>query len=209
MDPVICARDDAESISRLAARRILKALAAKPDLLLCAAAGSTPLRTYQLLAEHRTRKPDAFRSLRVVKLDEWGGIAMDDPGSCEQQLQANLIRPLGLSEDRYFGFKSNAADPVAECERIRSRLSSEGPIDVCVLGLGVNGHVAMNEPAASLQSAAHVARLTEATLAHSMLANSRSKPSFGLTLGMTEILASREVLLLVGGANKRGPLRQL
>jgi galactosamine-6-phosphate isomerase len=73
----------------------------------------------------------------------------------------------------------------------------------------MNGHVAMNEPAASLQPAAHLAQLTPATLAHSMLANTKSKPGYGLTLGLAEILASREILLLVCGASKREPLGRL
>ena len=209
MNPSIRVCDDHESLSRQGAKRVVSAIAGKPDLLLCAAGGATPLRTYQLLAEHYTREPEAFRSLRVVKLDEWGGIAMDDPGSCENQLRTHLLSPLGVSDDRYLGFNSNPVDPTAECERVRHRLASEGPIDLCVLGLGTNGHVAMNEPAASLPPAAHVARLTEATLAHSMLAKARSKPGFGLTLGLQEILASREILLLVSGASKREPLRRL
>src|ERR1043166_4765639 len=209
MNPSIRQCHDHESMSRQAAERVLGALAGKPDLLLCAAGGSTPLRTFQLLAEQHARKPDLFRSLRVVKLDEWGGMAMEDPGSCENQLRTHLLRPLGLSDDRYFGFKSNPPEPEAECERIRHRLASEGPIDLCVLGLGMNGHVAMNEPAAHLQPLAHVAQLTEATLAHSMLANARSKPEFGLTLGMAEILASRLILLLVSGGHKRPPLGKL
>jgi len=209
MNPSIHVCDDHESLSRQAAERVVSALAGKPDLLLCAASGSTPLRTSQLLAEQHARKPDLFRSLRAVKLDEWGGIAMNDPGSCENQLRTHWLGPLGLSDDRYFGFKSNPPDSAAECERIRRRLAAEGPIDLCVLGLGMNGHIAMNEPGASLQTSAHVARLTEATLAHPMLANTRSKPGFGLTLGMAEILASREILLLVNGANKREPLRRL
>lgn len=198
-----------ESISRQAAERAADALAGKPDLLVCAAGGSTPLRTYQLLAEHCARKPDAFRSMRVVKLDEWGGIAMDDPGSCENQLRRYLLSPLGLSDDRYFGFKSNPANPAAECERIQRRLASEGPIDLCVLGLGMNGHIAMNEPASCLQPGAHVAHLAESSLRHPMLANSKKSPTYGLTLGMAEILASREILLLVSGASKRQPLRKL
>jgi len=209
MNPSIRVCDDHESLSGQAAERVVSALAGKPDLLLCAASGSTPLRASQLLAEQHARKPDLFRSLRAVKLDEWGGIAMNDPGSCENQLRTHWLGPLGLSDDRYFGFKSNPPDPAAECERIRRRLAAEGPIDLCVLGLGMNGHIAMNEPGASLQTSAHVARLTEATLAHPMLANTRSKPGFGLILGMAEILASREILLLVNGANKRGPLRRL
>jgi galactosamine-6-phosphate isomerase len=200
--------DDAESLSRQAAKRILAALAGKPDLLLCAAGGSTPLRTYQLLARHRERHPNAFRKLRVVKLDEWGGLTMGGWGTCEEQLQAHLLDPLGVSAKRYLGFRSDPPDPEQECNRVRRGLASGGPIDLCVLGLGMNGHIAMNEPAPSLQPGAHVARLADVTLLHPMLANSRSKPTFGLTLGMAEILASRNILLLVNGANKRGPLRK-
>ena len=74
MNPSICACDDHESLSRPAAERIVSARAAKPDLLLCAAGGSTPLQTYRLRSQHRSRTPEAFRALRVVKLDEWGGL---------------------------------------------------------------------------------------------------------------------------------------
>jgi len=103
--------DDHESLSRQAAGRIVNALARKPDLLLCAAGGSTPVRTYELLAAHHQRAPEVFTSLRVIKLDEWGGLTMDDRGSCENQLRANLILPLRVSADRYSGFNSNPADP--------------------------------------------------------------------------------------------------
>jgi galactosamine-6-phosphate isomerase len=200
---------DHEAMSRQAAQSILTALANKPDLLLCAAGGSTPLRTYELLAENQELNPDVFRSLRVVKLDEWGGLGADDPGSCEAQLRSLLVVPLKLQQDRYFGFRGDLSDPKAECERVRTRLEAEGPIDVCVLGLGLNGHVGMNEPAPVLRPTAHVAHLTETSLRHTMLANARSKPTYGLTLGMAEILASRRILLLVSGAAKREPLRQL
>jgi galactosamine-6-phosphate isomerase len=201
--------EDYEDLSRKAASRIADALARKQDSLLCAAGGSTPLRTYQLLAEHRTRHPKAFQKLRLVKLDEWGGLAMDDPGSCENQIRTLLLAPLGIPDNRYFGFKGHPAVPEDECHRVRRRLSAEGPIDLCVLGLGMNGHVAMNEPAPSLQPDSHVARLTETTLAHPMLSKSKSPPTYGLSLGMAEILVSREILLLVSGAKKREALVKL
>jgi len=209
MNPDIRVFDNHESLSTEAAVRICGALAGKPSLLLCAAGGSTPVRTYQLLAEHRVREPEVFRRLRVVKLDEWGGLATDDPGTCEHQLQTILVRPLGLPAEHYFGFNSNPADPEAECQRVRDRLAAEGPIDLCILGLGMNGHVAMNEPAQSLKPFAHVARLAESTLAHPMLSNSKSPPTYGLGLGMAEILTAREILLLVNGTKKREPLRKL
>jgi len=208
MNPSIDVCNDHEALSRKAANRIVDVLARKPDLLLCAAGGSTPLRAYQLLAEHHGRHPETFQEMRLVKLDEWGGLAMDNPGTCENQIQSFLVAPLRITEQRYFGFNSNPTDPEAECERVRWRLAAEGPIDLCVLGLGMNGHVAMNEPAASLKPDSHVAQLAPLTLAHPMLANSKSPPTYGLSLGMAEILASREILLLVNGAKKREPLRK-
>lgn len=201
--------DDYEGLSRLAADRILAALARQPKLLLCAAGGSSPARTYELLAAAHQRDPASFRTLRLVKLDEWAGLGPDDPGSCTAQLRAALIEPLALSEERCFGFRGEAVPSETECERIHERLAAEGPIDVCVLGLGLNGHIAMNEPAASLQPFSHVARLSEESLRHPMLAQTKTKPAHGLTLGMAEILASREIRLLVSGAGKRAALQRL
>src|ERR1035438_3203686 len=99
--PIEICRDH-ESLSSKAARLIMNALARKSDLLLCAAGGCTPLRTYELLAKDYLRHPEMFQKLRLVKLDEWGGIALDDPGTCEIQVRSFLISPLQFSEQRYF-----------------------------------------------------------------------------------------------------------
>ena len=107
---------DHESLSLKAATLIKKALARKPDLLLCAAGGSTPLRTYELLAKDHVRHPELFRKLRVVKLDEWGGIAMNDPGTCENQIRSFVLSPLHVADKRYFGFDSH---PVRSKSRMR------------------------------------------------------------------------------------------
>lgn len=203
----VCA--DAEALGQETAKRLLEAVIHKPDLLWCAAGGSTPQRAYELLAKSAATQLDRFRSLRLVKLDEWGGLAMDDPGTCEYQVRTSVGVPLGVTTERYLGFDSNPADPIAECSRIRQRLAAEGPIDLCLLGLGLNGHIGMNEPAPFLEAEAHIASLAESTLRHPMLAHARSQPAYGLTLGLAEILGSREILLLVSGAKKREPLRRL
>ena len=201
--------EDYEVLSRQVAHRITEALASTPNLLLCAAGGSTPLRAYQLLAASRAAEAERFTKLRLVKLDEWGGLEPDDAGTCETQMRTHLIGPLGVTASRYLGFASNPADPQAELARIRDLLATAGPPDLCILGLGMNGHLGMNEPAPVLQPFAHVAKLTQQSLGHSMLAQANKRPSYGLTLGMTEILASREILLLVSGAAKRQPLERL
>jgi len=201
-------QDSYESISRQAANRIEAALEQNPSLLLCAAGGSTPARAYELLVESKKQNPAAFASLRVVKLDEWGGIAMDDPGSCETQLKKQLINPLAVASNRYYSLQSNSESPEKVCQQMRNHLAAVGPIDLCILGLGVNGHIGMNEPAATLEPFTHVATLSEVSLRHPMLKSSRT-PAFGLTLGMVEILSSREILLLVNGTAKREALRTL
>ena len=199
---------DYEALSRHAADWLAERLRERPSALICLAAGSTPQRTYEILAEQGTTDPALFSQCRLLKLDEWGALAMDDPATCEHQLRATLVQPLG-ADDRYIGFESRPEDPVAECARIAEWLKRNGPIDVCVLGLGVNGHLGFNEPAGFLEPHAHVAQLSDASLMHAMLLQSKQRPQFGLTLGMADLLQAREVLLLVSGAAKRGPLERL
>ena len=198
-----------EAMSQLACAFIVAELEQRPNLLLCASAGSTPTRASQLLAEEGKRRPALFDQLRVLKIDEWGGLAMDNPGTCEVYLRRHLAGPLGLGPDRYQGFASQPADFEAECERVTRWLDTHGPIDICVLGLGVNGHLALNEPGDELAPHAHPARLAAESMVHPMLQASASRPSCGLTLGMGDILKSRRILLLVNGARKREPLQRL
>jgi putative deaminase/isomerase len=199
---------DYEALSQYAANWLVARLREKPTALICLAAGSTPARTYELLAERGTLEPTLFNQCRFVKLDEWGALAMADPATCEHQLRTLLVTPLKMV-DRYIAFNSQAPDPAAECARIAAWLAQHGPIDACVLGLGVNGHVGFNEPADSLQPHAHVAQLAESSMGHAMLKRSRQQPQYGLTFGMADLLQSRRVLLLANGTRKRDPIEKL
>jgi galactosamine-6-phosphate isomerase len=200
---------DYETLGRRAADLITRAVRSNPSLLLCAATGSSPTRAYEFLVEDARREPDVFSRLRVIKLDEWGGLAMDDPGTCETYLRRRLLEPLAISADRYVAFDSEATDAQRECERIRAELAEHGPIDLCVLGLGLNGHLGFNEPADAPTPGPHVARLSESSLRHPMIRHARGRVTHGLTLGMRDILGSRRVLLLVNGEHKRGALERL
>jgi galactosamine-6-phosphate isomerase len=197
---------DYESLSQHAAAWLAERCADRPSALLCLAAGSTPSRTYQLFAERA--RSSAANQLRFIKLDEWGGLPMSSSATCEQQLRRELIEPLG-ADPRYIAFASSPPDPAAECARIADWLAANGPIDAAILGLGLNGHLGFNEPAAALAPHAHVAELSGASLGHVMIQGSADQPRYGLTLGMADLLQAREVLLLVSGAAKRAPLARL
>ena len=194
---------DYEEMSRRAAAHVIAAATAKSDFLLCAPTGHSPAGLYRELIRESARQPDLLRNFRVVKLDEWLEMPPSDPASCEHYLQRRLIEPLGIAAERYISFDAEAKDPAKECARISAEVDRQGPIDVCILGLGRNGHVGLNEPAPHLQPHCHVAKLSEETRGHMMMSGRGTKPASGLTLGMGDILASRNILLLVTGEGKQ------
>lgn len=206
--PALCVSADPEALSRAAAAFLLRVLAQKPDALVCLASGASPARTYQLLAAHGRRRPALFARVRWLQLDEWGGLAEDDPATCRAWLQRELLDPLRVPPGRFLGWSSQPSDPAAECRRVSAWLARHGPIDVAVLGVGTNGHLGLNEPAGALQPGPHVARLSPAARRHSMLSAARRAPRYGLTLGMADLLQARQVVLLVSGGHKARVLRR-
>ncbi len=189
-------------MSRIAAARVIAAAAEKSDALLCVPAGISPAGLYRELIREAERKPDLFRSLRFVKLDEWLGVPASDAATCEHFLKSRLLDPLAIAAERYITFDSETADPLRECAKVHGELELQGPIDLCILGLGKNGHVGLNEPGPSLQPHCHVAKLSEQTLRHAMMNSRETKPAYGMTLGIGDILRARKILLLVTGEGK-------
>ena len=190
-----------EELSNVASGMIIDAIIAKPALLLCTATGGSPEGAYKKVVE----KKESFSSakLRIIKLDEWGGIPMNDPESCEVFLRRFLIEPLNIPDSRFISFKTDPANPEDECRRIQQLLDTNGHPDLSVLGIGMNGHLALNEPSDNLIPSCHIAELSPTTLNHSMALNMKKKPTYGLTLGIRDIILSKRILLLISGASKK------
>ena len=196
---------DREALDRAAAALIWEAAQAKPDLLICLASGGTPTGTYALL----TGAPERLADARYIQLDEWAGHGPDDPASCAAYLEGTVRGPLAVPPERWIGIRGDAPDAAAECRRVATALEEAGPIDLCILGLGLNGHLALNEPAESFDPFCHVATLAEQSRGHPMLAEAAAPVRHGLTLGLGDILRARRILLMVSGAAKREPLARL
>ena len=124
-----------EALSLKAKEIVTSELGQHKALTLCAATGGSPTRMYELLVEEASRQPELFSQFTVLKLDEWGGIPMDHPGTCESYLRNYFVGPLQIPEDRYIAFQSDPENPEAECERIQQILDQKGPIDICILGM--------------------------------------------------------------------------
>ena len=195
--------EDYESMSESAATIIYDKLKANRKLFLCAATGNSPRGLYKRLVEYHHHEPSLYDQLTVVKLDEWGGIPKNHPASCEHYLRNYLIEPLQIPSGRFISFASDTSDPEHECRNIQRKLEKHGPIDICVLGLGSNGHIGFNEPAPYLEPFCHVAKLAPSSLNHTMVQSIGKKPIYGLTLGLKDILNSKHILMLITGDHKQ------
>lgn len=128
----------------------------------------------------------------------------DGPPGYVRVVSTELFRRSASNPGRpVYSVPKRSGEPEAECERIQQILDQKGPIDICILGIGMNGHIALNEPAPSLHTNCHVAHLSQKSLQHPMIAGDTEKPGYGLTLGMANIFQSRLIILLINGIKKR------
>lgn len=195
----------AAALACAAADLIGAQLESKPRSVLCLPTGSTPLGLYAELV-HRSRAGAArLADARIFDLDEYCGIAPDDPSSYAAFIRNHLQRPLMLDPSHVRLFRGDASDLNAECTDYESTLAKLGGIDLCVLGLGENGHIAFNEPGSAWTARTRVVDLSDSTRARIEADPSgpRPVPIRGLTLGIQNVLEARQALLLIAGPRKR------
>lgn len=200
---------DYEKMSRLACESLLSDIRQRPNLLLCPATGNSPRGLYANLVAASKKDAGLFKGLNIIKLDEWGGIPANDPNSCETYIREHILNPLQIKDNRYTSFESSPVDAKKECNRMENEIMERGPIDVCILGMGKNGHLGFNEPAHFLIPECHVAELSQTSLMHSMTDTMRYKPNYGLTMGMANILQSKKIILLLTGTGKEQAFKTL
>ena len=169
-------------------------------LRLCLATGATPLPVYARLPG------DALATSTVFLLDEFGGLPAGHRGRCEMMLRNALLDRVAAGE---FHFPDvDAPDLDVECRRYRD-LINEGGLDLAVLGLGMNGHLGLNEPGSTADQPTRVVELTATTREGARNYGADPPPTWGLAVGLMEILAAREVWLLVTGSSKADVLARV
>ena len=179
-------------------------LRANPRSVLALPTGNSPLGLYSELIKRAHDGAADFGAATLFNLDEYCGLAPSDPHSYAAFLQQRLITPLGLSAGQVRLLRGDAADLAAECRDYDAALARCNGIDLCVLGLGVNGHVAFNEPGSPWDLRTHVVQLSSATrAAHTRQARTPwNIPDSGVTMGIRTLVESRHVLLLIAGRDK-------
>lgn len=202
---------DYESLCRKAAEIVGAVVREKSSASLIVATGATPMGVYDRLAEERRKGTFAADRLTVFQLDEYCGIADDDPRSLYGWMCRSFVRPLGVSESNVVRLHCDGEDGVTVCREYDDEVLRRGGIDLAILGLGPNGHLGFNEPPSERSAPTRSVALTPASIRSnaSYWGSPEDVPRRAVTAGMTVLLSARSILLLISGRHKTDIMRQV
>lgn len=195
---------DEESVGKEAARRIAALIRRKPDCVLGLATGSTPIPCYrELIRMHKEEGLD-FSRVTTFNLDEYYPIDPRHPKSYRYFMDEHLFNHINIDRSRIFIPYGLSPDPYEHARWYEEQIKAAGGIDLQILGIGHNGHIAFNEPGSSLASRTRVKTLTEETIRANARFFDRPEdvPRYAITMGIGTILEAREILLLATGEGK-------
>lgn len=205
----VVVEEDTEAASRWAAWQIAELVRRKPDAVLGLATGGTPIRCYgELIRLHREEGLD-FSRVRTFNLDEYVGLAGDHPQSYRCFMNEHLFGQINIPLENTHVPSGTEDDYDRFCEAYEDAIRAAGGIDLQLLGIGRDGHIAFNEPGSSLASRTRLKALTQETIDDNarFFNDADQVPVLAVTMGVGTILDAAQCLLLAVGAGKASAIR--
>lgn len=205
----IIIKNNYSEISSESAIIIANQIKAKPDSVLGLATGSTPIGLYEELVRLHLNEGLDFSNVISFNLDEYVGLPKEHEQSYKMFMQNKLFSKINIKEENIH--IPDGSLPICDkCEKYESSIKSFGGIDLQILGIGSDGHIAFNEPSSSLGSRTRVKTLTEETIKdNSIFFNDIANvPKFAITMGVGTIMEAKEILLLASGKSKAIPIKK-
>ncbi len=197
----------AEAVGVAGARVVAGLLARKPDAVLALPTGRTPEPLYAELVRRHREERLSFARVTTFNLDEYVGLAPDHPASFRRYMERALFDEVDLSPARIHVPDGLAADIPGSCAAYEAAIAAAGGLDLALLGLGADGHIAFNEPTSSLGSHTRLKTISEGTRAANQSAfGAEPVPNHVITMGIATILSARRCVLLATGARKAAAL---
>jgi len=206
---LVLVKNDYEELSRTGAQIIAELVRKKPNSVLGFATGSTPLGLYrELIRLHRNEGLD-FSKVTTFNLDEYVSLPPEHDQSYHYFMRENLFKHINV--DRRFVYlpMGMAQDVAAHCDWYEEQIEKCGGIDLQILGIGANGHIAFNEPGSSLGSRTRIKTLTGTTREANarFFKKSEEVPKYAITMGVGTIMDARSLLLVASGEGKAGAMQ--
>lgn len=185
------------------AREIADLISARPESNFGVATGRTMDAVYHCLGQiHKEKAFDCSRA-KAFALDEYVGLAPEDENSYRSYLDFHLYGPLGFKRSNTLMPDVHAKDLDLAGYAFERAIKEAGGIDLQILGIGLNGHIGLNEPGSAVDSRTRVVALTQKTReSNSSLFKNSEVPLTAMTMGIGTILESKKALLLATGSTK-------
>lgn len=207
MHIVVC--KDYEEMSRRAAEIVAEQVKKRPDGLISFPGGDTPLGMVHVFADMVNEGKVDISRTHYVSLDEWVGLSNEDEGSCGLFNQQNLLFRLQHPFAGTHIINGAAEDIESERVALNDYISQYGPLNVSVLGIGMNGHLGFNENGVDFDLDAHIIPLSETTLkVMTKYFGEKFHPTHGISQGIRQIMAAKTVILIANGAHKAEILKK-
>ena len=199
-----------EALSTKATKASAEIMSTAPTPLICVASGDSPAGIYKNIVASVNNKTLDISSWSFLGLDEWVGLNGNDEGSCRYHLNRELFTPLQIAADRICFFDGAASNLEQECTVTEKFIQKKGGIEIAILGLGLNGHIGMNEPHTAIATRSHVIDLDPLTVAVGQKYFQKPQPlTKGITLGIATLLEAKHIILVVSGAKKAAIVQQV
>lgn len=201
---------DYNLLSRATADLITGYITKKRNSLVCLASGHSPRGVFECLIQDVKSKRLDLSDCTFVSLDEWIGIAPEQKGSCRAMMDEDLFVPLQIPEINIKFFNGMRSDLDSETSRMNEIIAAHGGLDIMLVGVGTNGHIAMNEPGTSFDSIAHISMLAYETKAVGQKYFSETTElNEGITLGLRHFRESKLPILIANGVKKAEIIRKI
>ncbi|HSW45928.1 MAG TPA: glucosamine-6-phosphate deaminase [Phycisphaerae bacterium] len=193
-----------EDMSRVAAEMIAQQILHKPNSVLGLATGSTPIGTYKELVRMHKEQGLDFSKVVTFNLDEYLGLPPSHPQSYRYFMDQNLFNHINVPKGSIHVPYGHAESVLEFCQWYENEIKRFGGIDLQIVGIGGDGHIAFNEPGSSLGSRTRLKTLTEETIADNarFFDKLEEVPRFAITMGVGTILEARKIILLANGPKK-------
>ena len=193
-----------EEMSKVAAQEVADVLNAKPNAVLGMATGSTPLGVYQELVKMHQRGEIDFSHVTTFNLDEYVGLPITHAQSYHRFMHENFFRHINIPAQNIHIPSGTTTNYRAFCDWYEKRIVECGGIDLQIVGIGSDGHIAFNEPGSSLSSRTRLKTLAKQTIDDNARFFDRPEdvPIYAITMGVGTILEARQILMLANGAKK-------
>jgi len=202
--------NDYSELSEKTAEMIASIITRKPDALLCFPAGETSVGTFKRLIELNKAGKISFKKCKIVGLDEWAHIGDMKSENCYSFLKKHFFDHIDYSVKNLCFFNGESSDLKHECIKTDKFIKEHGPIDLMLLGMGMNGHLGLNEPGTSFHLYSHIVELDDTTKTVGQKYFSGDvKLTAGITLGLKYVTEAKTVILQLNGARKAGVTKQL